>query len=130
MLVRMLTILMLLIQPLALLEVKGQGSGGGEHGDCCVSVVRVTCCGDEPVELVDCDRTFGSCICEASPGDTPQVPWTPSRDSSGAILLFAGSSWGFASFHPVDARLSNPPAMVSTRGSHRQARALLCSWRT
>jgi hypothetical protein len=129
MLIHLFTILMLLMQPLALLEVNGHNAGGQAHTDCCAVVVRTACCEEEAVEL-DCNSPSGSCLCQATPGDTPEVPWAPSRDSFGSMSLAARSGVGFMRLLLVDEELARVPGFISIRGSHGQTRALLCDWRT
>ncbi len=128
---RLLTILILLIQPGWLVAARNAGAGCGVSA-CCVAEVTTSCCGERVVETV-CRHTGGACLC-ASPGEAPRPEDAPAprteRDAPEPRSVGGDMVSGEG---PSDAGTPrsglNAPAILAGR-THNEVQALLGIWLT
>lgn len=129
---RLLLILMLLVQQLALPAAASRAEGAEEciATSCCQVVETRTCCGDVVREMRCARSGGGACRCGVRPDDSdpaPESPRSPDRTEIGPIFV---ASIGSVIVGPASAtvRAAHPaPAIVR---SHNETRSLLCIWRT
>lgn len=101
---------------------------------CCITVERVTCCGERVVEQV-CGMTGGECHCGAAPSDTPRrVPQIPQpRNEREAFVGIPGPDSRIVT--PVQGepnrRVTRSGVLCLLSGkTHGEIRAFLGVWRT
>lgn len=129
---RLILILMLLVQQLALPAVVSGAAQAEEcvETSCCQVVESKTCCG-ETVREMRCGKTGGiECLCGLQPGDSEPAPEAPRpaerNDIAPALVALVGSVIDL----PRPVRAQAPPALPAIVRSHNETQALLCIWRT
>ncbi len=130
MLVRILLLLTLLFQQLAL-----PGAISTAHAadclstGCCDLVETTTCCGEKVLEH-RCGRTGGECLCGVDSDDSEPVPSAPAPENRNDLVqaFITGISAGYdlpTAIHP-----HMPPVFWVIHRTHNETQALLCIWRT
>lgn len=129
---RLLLILMLVWQPLALQAVGAPASlaSMSDAMGCCKIVETVSCCGKPVIEPV-CSMTGGACNCDAAPTQpeqpTPALPGSNSAERALATLSFDATSVAIV---PLDSRLAKAGMQERPVRSHNTIQAVLGIWRT
>ena len=130
MILRILTILAILVQPLVLPAALADDAQSESRESCCQVVVQASCCEATVAVSHHCGMPDGVCICGVSPNDAPRDPWVPTvREGLGTVFILARKPETICHRASLG-RLVSQTTLLTIRGSHNQTRALLCNWRT
>lgn len=130
MLLRILTILAILVQPLVLPAALADDVQAETRESCCQVVVKANCCEKTVAVTHHCGMPDGVCTCGVSQDDAPRAPWVPTvREGLGSFFILAPKPENIR-HGEILTRSVSQIAIVTIRGSHNQSRALLCNWRT
>ncbi len=127
---RLLLILALLIQQLALPVVATAApSEDCLATSCCEVISTITCCG-EVINEMRCGKTGGECLCGVAPDNgepAPPAPRPHERTELGPLFVNVLSD--VIDLPPVLPTLPSATLQVRLR-NHNETHALLCIWRT
>jgi hypothetical protein len=132
MLLRLIIILTLLVQQLALPAVAWSPAQVEECAEtsCCQIVETKTCCGETGREM-RCGKTGGrECLCGLEPADSEPAPEAPRPADRNEIAPILVALIGSVIELPTPARSQVPPAAPAVVRTHNETQAFLCIWRT
>ncbi|MCK4873857.1 MAG: hypothetical protein KAS72_14145 [Phycisphaerales bacterium] len=128
--VRLLLILAILIQQLALPIAIGRAEPAECAATSCCQLVETTSCCGETVLVHSCAKTGGACHCSDRPGDSEPAPKAPrpqrQHDLEPVFVAGPSSAVDSPTEAPAYVRLTCP----AIHRTHNETQALLCIWTT